>query len=74
MTNSNLNQEISRRAQQEVFAIARKVLEDLAGTSLEERMVDVFVRRLRKLKDTEKEQLVSEFNSPPGPILIRTDL
>ena len=33
----NLNQAISRRAQQEVFAIARKALTDLATTSLEER-------------------------------------
>lgn len=68
----NLNQEISRRARQEVFAIARKALEDLAGASLEERMVDVFVRRLRTLKDTEKGQLALEFNSPDSPILIRT--
>ena len=68
----NLNQEISRRTRQEVFAISRKVLSDLAGASLEERMVDVFVRRLRELNDTEKGQLVSEFNSPSGPILVRT--
>ena len=32
----NLNQAISRRTQQEVFAIARKELADLATTSLEE--------------------------------------
>ncbi|MDR7666633.1 F0F1 ATP synthase subunit B [Methanosarcina sp. Z-7115] len=68
----NLNQEISHRARQEVFAIARKALGDLAGASLEERMVDVFVRKLHTLKDTEREQLVSEFNSPDSPILIRT--
>jgi F-type H+-transporting ATPase subunit b len=33
----NLNQAIRRRTQQEVFAIARKALTDLATTSLEER-------------------------------------
>lgn len=68
----NLNQEISRRTRQEVFAISRKVLADLAGTSLEERMVDVFVRRLRELNDTEKGQLVSEFSSSSGQIIVRT--
>jgi len=68
----NLNQEISRRTEQEVFAIARKVLKDLAGTSLEDRMVDVFVQRLRELKDEEKEQLVSAFRTSPRHVLIRT--
>ena len=43
----NLNQAIRRRTQQEVFAIARKALTDLATTSLEERMGEVFTRRLR---------------------------
>src|ERR1019366_5051358 len=43
----NLNQAISRRTQQEVFAIARKALTDLATVSLEERLGEVFTRRLR---------------------------
>jgi len=34
----SLNQAIGRRTQQEVFAVARKALTDLATTSLEERM------------------------------------
>jgi F-type H+-transporting ATPase subunit b len=50
----NLNDEITRRTQQEVFAIARKTLTDLAGTSLEERMSEVFTRRLRELDDEAK--------------------
>ena len=53
----NLSQEIRRRTQQEVFNIARKVLTDLAGTSLEERTVDVFAQRLHNLKDEEKKQI-----------------
>ena len=44
---NNLNQAIRRRTQQEVFAIARKALTDLATTSLEERMSEVFTQRLR---------------------------
>src|SRR5450759_1129264 len=46
---NNLNQAISRRTQREVFAIARKALADLATTSLEERMGEVFTRRLREM-------------------------
>ena len=42
----NLNFSISRRIQQEVFAIARKTLADLADTGLEERLGAVFTRRL----------------------------
>lgn len=68
----NLSQEIGRRTQQEVFSIARKVLTDLAGTSLEERAVDVFVQRLRNLKDDEKKQLASALSTSPGQVLIRT--
>lgn len=68
----NLNQAISRRAQQEVFAIARKVLTDLAGTSLEERTVDVFARRLRELKGEEKEQLTSALSASSGSVRVRT--
>jgi F-type H+-transporting ATPase subunit b len=45
----NLNQAISRRAQEEVFAIARRALRDLATVSLEERLGEVFTRRLREV-------------------------
>ena len=41
----NLSQEITRWTQKQVFAIARKTLADLATTSLEQRMGDVFVQR-----------------------------
>lgn len=68
----NLNQAISQRAQQEVFAIARKVLKDLAGTSLEERTVGVFVQRLHELKGEEKEQLTSALSKSSSPVLVRT--
>ena len=45
----NLNTEIVRWTRKEVFAITRKTLADLAGTSLEERMSDVFVGRCMRL-------------------------
>jgi F-type H+-transporting ATPase subunit b len=51
----NLNQAISRRTQQEVFAIARKALTDLATTSLEERLGEVFTRRLREMDGRRKQ-------------------
>ena len=59
----NLNVEINRWAQKEVFAITRKTLADLATTSLEERMGDVLVRRVRALTGGAKEQLATAFKT-----------
>ena len=42
---------------EEVFAIARKALTDLATTSLEERMGEVFIARLREMDGKAKESL-----------------
>ena len=68
----NLNQAISRRAQQEVFAIARKTLADLATTTLEQRMVDVYIGRLRELDDGAREGFVRALNSASEPALLRS--
>jgi F-type H+-transporting ATPase subunit b len=68
----SLNDEITRRTREEVFAIARKTLTDLAGTTLEERMVDVFCRRLRDLDGEEKGLLASALRASPGPLIVRT--
>jgi F-type H+-transporting ATPase subunit b len=67
-----LNEEFARRAQSEVFAIARKTLADLAGVSLEEHMTDMFVQRLRALNSEEKERLAAMFKSPFHPVLVRS--
>jgi len=67
-----LNQAISRRARQEVFAIARKALTDLATTSLEERLGDVFIRRLRELDDKGRACLAKAFKSASDPVLVRS--
>ena len=44
--------EVVRRVQAEVFSILRSAFSDLADTTLETRMVDVFDRRLRQSKET----------------------
>jgi len=68
----NLHQAISRRTQQEVFAIARKALADLATTSLEERMGEVFTRRLRALDDQSKEGFAKSLKTATRPALVRS--
>ncbi|MBF0223857.1 MAG: F0F1 ATP synthase subunit delta [Desulfobacterales bacterium] len=69
---SNLNQAISRRTVKEVFAIARKALKDLASTSLEERMGEVFTRRLREMDGQAKESLVVALKTSSEPALVRS--
>jgi F-type H+-transporting ATPase subunit b len=68
----NLNQAISRRTQDEVFAIARKALTDLATTSLEERMGEVFTRRLRTMDGNAKASLAEALKAAAEPALVRS--
>ena len=68
----SLHDEITRRTQAEVFAIARKALTDLAGTGLEERMSDVFTRRLRELNGQSKASLAEALKSASDPALVRS--
>ena len=54
--------EIADKTKAQVFAITRKTLTDLADTSLEARMADVFIRRLHEL----------DVKLAPSPALIRS--
>ncbi len=68
----NLNQAISRRTQQEVFAIARKALTDLATTGLEERLGEVFTRRLREMDGQAKAGLAQALKTASDPAIVRS--
>ena len=67
-----LNDEITRRTREEVFAIARKTLSELAGTSLEERMSKVFTRRLQELNGEAKVDLAKAISMSSEPVLVRS--
>lgn len=68
----SLNEALSHRAREEVFAIARKTLIDLADTTLEDRVTAVFLDRLRELDDGEMADLKLVFKASVDPLLIRT--
>jgi F-type H+-transporting ATPase subunit b len=68
----SLIQAIRGRTQQQVFIIARKALMDLATSSLEERVVDVFTRRLRELDVAAKAVLANALKSASEPALVRS--
>jgi F-type H+-transporting ATPase subunit b len=67
-----LRQAIRRRTREEVFAIARKALADLATASLEERLCDVFTRRLRTMDEKAKASLGAALKRATGPALVRS--
>ena len=67
-----LEQAISRRAQDEVFAITRKTLTDLAGTGLEGQMAGVFSRQLHAMNGQGKIDLGEALKTAADPALVRT--
>ncbi|MDF1748704.1 MAG: F0F1 ATP synthase subunit delta [Alphaproteobacteria bacterium] len=67
-----LSAEISRRAETEVFAIARKALTDMADASLEERMSERFIAKLSELKGSAKTTLAKMLESTKEPVVLRS--
>jgi len=67
-----LGGEIALLAEREVFAIARKALADLATVSLEERVGEVFTRRLRELDPKAKALLGDALKNSSQPALVRS--
>jgi F-type H+-transporting ATPase subunit b len=68
----NLRQALNHKAEGEVFAIARKTLSDLAGTSLEERLSVVFIRRLREMDVQAKGIFEGALKKAGGPAVLRS--
>ena len=68
----NLNQALMLRTGQEVFAIARRTLTDLAGASLEERMSEVFCRHIRELDSETKAHLAGPITTVAEPAKVRS--
>jgi len=68
----HLSVAIKRMAQDQVFCIARKTLTDLATISLEERIGEVFTRRLRQMDAQGKDELGAALKSSPEASLVRS--
>src|SRR5271165_1771153 len=69
---ARLDKEITRVAREEVFAISRKALADLATASLEERVGAVFTRRLGQMDGKAKETLGAALKKSADPALVRS--
>lgn len=68
----NLHKTISTRTQKEVFSIVRKVLNDLTTISLEESLIDVFIKRLHEMDDETKSGFANIFNQNSSESIIRS--
>jgi len=68
----HLGDEITRMAGHEVFAIARKALGDLASTSLETQMTDVFIRRLGEMDAPAKQALTEALKTSSESAIVRS--
>jgi len=68
-----LTREISAKARQELLAIVRKVLLDLADAELEDRIIAAFIRKLGALAENERKRLSSAFRAASGPVVMKTN-
>ncbi|MDD5272873.1 MAG: F0F1 ATP synthase subunit B, partial [Methylovulum sp.] len=68
----NLKQAISSRTRQEVFAIARKVLTDMAATDLEAAMTGVFIQRLRAMDGQTQAVFANALKKTSDPVSVRS--
>jgi F-type H+-transporting ATPase subunit b len=59
-------------AARELVSATRGVLEDLASSDLEERVVDTFVRYVQRMDAGERERLGTFIGSAEGPLLVRS--
>ena len=69
---AHLQQLIASRAANEVLAVARKTLADLAGADLEERMVMIFTQRLSELPTPAHETLSTALKTSTEPAVVRS--
>jgi len=67
-----LHEAIGKKTEQEVFAIARKTLSDLAGASLEERMREIFIVRLKEMDSKARDDLGKALKTASAPALVRS--
>ena len=67
-----LGHQLSMQTQAEVFAVARKTLSDLSEVSLEDRMIEVFIARLRGLPEKQRLALARAGMESGAGVDIRT--
>ena len=62
----------AEKSKKQVFAIANKLLKEMASTGLEDQVVNVFNSKLGSMKDAEKTKFSDAFRSNSNSILVRS--
>lgn len=65
-------EELGRRMSRELFGLVERVLGDLAGADVEDRLVDVFLQRLPEAEAAEREELVGAALAEDGSVRLRS--
>lgn len=68
----NLLADMSRRAGDDVYGIARHALQDLANEDLEIHIIDIFLRRLQNLSDAQRDALREFSRDQEGKVIVRS--
>lgn len=66
------NREIAQKTQEEVLAIARKALAEVASSSLEAQSVQVFLKRLSGATEDERKQFIGAFKVSGSKIVVQS--
>ena len=69
---ADLNHQMEQKTRQEVFALTKKVLTDLADVNVEEQSVNIFIKRISGIKEDEKALFIKALHSGSGPILVQS--
>ena len=65
-------QDLRRMAGKQIFSIARRALEDLAGADLEERIIEVFLDKFRKMDKNEIIRFSESINKAGNHVIIES--
>lgn len=68
----NLQHDVLNKNVKEVYAIARKLLTDLAGIELQQAMVEKFIVQLGALQDNQRSTMFSALQASNGLVTVRT--
>lgn len=69
---TDFQQALRRKAQTEVFSVARQTLSDLAATDLEQRVATVFIARLHGLDSESRNQFIQALKAATEPVRVRS--
>ncbi|UAM98170.1 hypothetical protein K8354_18145 [Polaribacter litorisediminis] len=64
--------ERAQNTQEQLFAIARRALKEIASVSLENQAIAQFIKHLKALKDQERQQFIAAFKSNSKTIFVKS--